>query len=176
MDRGSEGIIAIIGFMGAGKSTVGALLASRLGMVFVDLDEAIVSRSRKSINEIFAEEGERGFREREHEALRLELEEGSKVISCGGGVVLREDNARMLRDKARVYLLKISKEEAIERLAGGGERPLLEGDDPGETVRILMEERAERYLEAAHEVIEADESGPEEIAEEIAARWRKYRS
>ena len=170
------GTLALIGFMGAGKSTVGPLLAERLGQRYVDLDREIEEEAGKSVKEIFEEEGESGFRERERKALLRELERGGGVISCGGGVVLRDDNLEALRDKSRIFYLRISPQKAVERLAGVEDRPLLQGGEVRERVSALMEERAERYLEAAHEVIEADEMSAEEIAEEIEARWRKFES
>lgn len=172
MTNGSSDIIAIIGFMGSGKSTIGARLASRLHMDFVDLDEAISEDTGKSIKEIFAAEGEEGFREREQEALSEQLARGGKVISCGGGVVLRDENVRLLREKCRVFFLRISKEKALERLIDdAGERPLLEGVGREKKVGELMRIRADRYLQTAHLVIEADRKDPEEIVEEIVARW-----
>jgi shikimate kinase len=169
--RKESGIITLIGFMGAGKSAVGRLLSARLGLPFVDLDEVISAVAGKSIEDIFAEEGEEGFRERESEILRGELDSGSKVISCGGGVVLRDENVELLREKSRVFLLRISLERALERLSGGGGRPLLEAGDMEERIRELMEKRAERYRSAAHAEVNADDASPEEIAEEIAAAW-----
>jgi len=164
-------IIAIIGFMGSGKSTVGALLASRLGMDFVDLDEVISAEAGKSIGEIFSEEGEEGFREREHRALREQLARGGKVISCGGGIVLRDDNIELLRKRCRVFFLRISEEKALERLEkDAGERPLLQGVRMEKKIRQLMRIRADRYLRAAQVVLEVGDKAPEMLAEEIAGR------
>jgi shikimate kinase len=173
--KNQKKIIAIIGFMGAGKSTIGLLLASMINLAFVDLDKAIESECGKSINEIFAEEGEESFRECEHKALTIELGGKGKIISCGGGIVLREDNVEILRKRCRVFYLKISTREAMNRLSKE-ERPLLAGKPLEETVISLMEERAEKYLSAAHEVIDTDNRSQEEIAEEIAGRWLKYKS
>lgn len=172
MTRGTSDIIAIIGFMGSGKSTIGRRLASRLNMDFVDLDEAISEEAGKSIREIFASEGEEVFREREQDALREQLARRGKVISCGGGIVLSDQNVKLLRENCRVFFLRISEEKALERLMDDrGERPLLEARDREKKVRELMKIRADRYLQAAHVVIEADRKDPEEIVGEIAARW-----
>ena len=165
-------IIAIIGFMGSGKSTIGARLASRLKMEFVDLDEAISEEAGKSIRDIFEVDGEEVFRELEQEALRDQLERGGKVISCGGGIVLRDGNIKLMRERCRVFFLQISEEKALQRLMEDeGERPLLDVRDRGKKVIELMSIRADRYLRAAHVVIEADRKEPEEIVEEIAAIW-----
>lgn len=164
-------IVAVIGFMGSGKSTVGALLASRLGMDFVDLDEVISAEAGKSIGEIFSEEGEEGFREREHRALREQLARGGKVISCGGGIVLRDDNIELLRKRCRVFFLRISEEKALERLEkDAGERPLLQGVQMEKKIRQLLRIRADRYLRAAHVVLEVGDKDPGVLAEEIAGR------
>jgi len=144
-------------------------------MPFIELDQVVASDAGRSIEEIFADEGEHAFRRRESEALGNELRRGEKVISCGGGVVLRDDNVQLLRQRCRVYLLKVSSRTALQRLRGKGGRPLLEGVQLDEEVGRIMEERSSKYASAAHEIIEADDASPEVIAEEIARRWRKYR-
>jgi shikimate kinase len=171
---GKADSLALIGFMGAGKSAVGAILSSELEMEFVDLDEVISREAGRSIEKIFASEGEEGFRERESAALESELCSGGKVLSCGGGLVLRQENVRLLRRRCRVYLLEISRSKAVERIKGTGGRPLLAGGDLEAAVERLMDERAELYGRAAHETVDANEASPPEIAGEIAARWRKY--
>jgi len=176
MDTGCSENVALIGFMGAGKSAVGYLLARGLTMEFIDLDAAIATEAGMSINEIFATEGEGGFRERESAELRKALCGGGKVLSCGGGIVLDRTNVDILKGCCRVFLLHISPERAIERLRESDERPLVAGGDLERKVRDLMEDREKRYLEAAHEVIEADDASTQELAEEITARWRRYRS
>lgn len=171
-----EKSIALIGFMGAGKSTVGRLLAGRLGMPFRDLDAEIEREAGRDIPEIFSREGEEGFRKRESRALERALAEGGAVIACGGGVVTVEENIALLRKRAVVFHLEVSLEEALRRTEEGGKaRPLLAGGDPAARARRLMEQRKEAYASAAHEVIYADAAAPEEIAEEIARRWRRYR-
>ncbi len=167
--------IALIGFMGAGKSTVGRLLADRLGMPFLDLDAEIERETGRDVSEIFSREGEEGFRKRESRALERALAEGGVVIACGGGVVTVEENVALLRERAVVFCLEVSLEEALRRTEEGGKaRPLLTGDDPAARARRLLEQRKEAYAAAAHEVIRADAAAPEEIAEEIARRWRRY--
>lgn len=165
--------VALIGFMGCGKSTVGPLLAARLEMEFVELDDLVSAAAGVSIAEIFARVGETGFRDLESKALMDALRIGGKVISCGGGVVLCDENVRLLRQHCRVFLLEISKRTAVERLRMHGGRPLLEGGDLERRVEELMDERAHDYTSAAHEIIAADDASPQEIAEEIAARWRR---
>ncbi len=167
--------LALIGFMGSGKSSVGPLLASRLGMRFVELDKAVEACAGMSIEDIFTRGGEGAFRRLESEALAGELEGSGKVVACGGGVVLREVNTELLRKKCRVYLLLITPETAMRRLQDPQGRPLLKGPEPEKNIARLMDERARKYAAAAHESVAADEGSPEEIAEEIAGRWRRYK-
>ncbi len=176
MSKRSKKNVALVGFMGAGKSEVGRLLARRLGMGFKDLDEVVCSRSGMSIEEVFTSEGESGFRERESAALREALLDEGMVISCGGGIVLDDGNVELLRSRCRVFLLRISAEKAVQRLSADGGRPLVAGGDLEQRVRTLMAEREGRYEEAADEVVEAGYARPRELAEEIAERWRRYRS
>jgi len=182
MRKGAElneargGNIALIGFMGAGKTAVGRALAARLGMEFIDLDERIADEAGMSVAEIFSLEGEDGFRIREAAALRGALSGEGAVIACGGGVVNRDDNVSLLRERAVVFYLEVALETALRRVSRDGTaRPLLETEDPGGAARALMRERSSRYLAAAHEVVRADAASPEELAEEIAGRWNRSR-
>ncbi|MDD3719467.1 MAG: shikimate kinase [Actinomycetota bacterium] len=168
--------IALIGFMGAGKSAVGELLAEELGMEFVDLDGVIAREAGMSIDTIFTREGEDGFRRRERDALTEQLASGGMVLSCGGGVVTREENVEMLRRRCRVFLLDISESTAMERLRGSSGRPLLSDEGLETAVPRLMRERARLYRRAAHEIVDANEVSTRELAKEIAARWRKSES
>lgn len=167
--------IALVGFMGCGKSTVGRVLAENLGLLFIDLDEEVEEEAGMGVPEIFSREGEGGFRNRESRVLKRVLRKGQAVVACGGGVVTVEENIRELRERAVVFLLAVSLDEALRRIRDdGAARPLLAGPELEEKARRLLEDRRESYLRAAHEVIETDKASPEEIAEEIARRWRRY--
>lgn len=167
--------IVLIGFMGSGKSTVGRVLAENLGLPFIDLDEEIEVEACMGVPEIFSREGESGFRNRESRVLKRVLRGEQAVAACGGGVVTVEENIRELRERAVVFLLSVPLDEALRRIKDDGvERPLLAGPEWEEKARRLLEDRRESYLRAAHEVVEADEASPEEIAREIARRWRRY--
>lgn len=161
--------MAIVGYMGCGKSTVGRLLAGRLGAEFVDLDEAVARSAGRSIPLIFAERGEEGFRGLEHGQLAEALRPGSapRVIACGGGAVLREDNRRLLRERAATVFL----EEDLRRLYArtrAADRPLRGASF--EEFRRRYELRLPLYREVADLTVGVDGRGAEEVAEEIA-RW-----
>lgn len=162
--------LALIGFMGSGKSTVGNILARRLGMRFVDLDEVVSRKAGMSVPEIFQHEGEEGFRERESRALRENLEEGDAVLACGGGIVLRPENVSLLRERCTVIYLQARRETILRRVGGGEGRPLLGVGDVAERVEELMSRREEAYRRAAHLVVATDGRTPEEVAEEIERR------
>ncbi len=174
-DAATEGkkSIALVGFMGSGKSTVGPLLASRLGMSFVDLDEAICAEAGMSVEEIFAREGEEGFRERESEALRREMEGGGKVVACGGGAVLRRENRSLLRERSLVVYLRVGKDELLRRLGDGEGRPLLAAGSLERRVEELLQGRERAYREVADMVVDAESRDPRDIAEEIARLWKR---
>ncbi|QYJ14695.1 Shikimate kinase 1 [Rubrobacter xylanophilus DSM 9941] len=161
-------LVAIVGYMGCGKSTVGRLLAGRLGAAFVDLDEAVARRAGRSIPLIFAERGEEGFRELEHGELAAALGGGeARVVACGGGAVLREDNRRLLGERAATVFL----EEDLRRLYArtrAADRPLRGASF--EEFRRRYELRLPLYREVADLTVEVDGRGVEEVAEEIA-RW-----
>ncbi len=168
-----RGNLSLVGFMGSGKSTVGPLLASRLGMSFVDLDDSVAAEAGMGIEEIFSREGETGFRARESEALRREMQGEGKVIACGGGIVLKEENVRLLRAGSLVFYLRMGVDAAVARLRGGEGRPLLRGGVLRERAEELMAAREERYREAAHFEVEVEGRDPGEIAEEIEEIWKR---
>ena len=133
--------LILIGMMGCGKSTVGRLAAERLGLAFADTDERIERASGRTIPEIFASEGEEGFRARELDVSRALAREGGLVIACGGGVIKTPGNARALRQNGPVLWVR----RPLSRLATRG-RPLSKG---GEALRQMEAERTPLYTAAA---------------------------
>lgn len=155
-----------MGFMGAGKSSVGKELARRLGAEFIDVDDEIEAGAEKRIGEIFAADGEQAFREREREAIRDAVSIPGRVIATGGGAFLDAESRRVLKAYAPVVFLDVSPAAALERLAGDTSRPLLSGEDREKVVTELMERRGPVYREADFQV--STENLPaEQVAEEV---------
>ncbi len=162
--------VAIIGMMAVGKTTVGRVLAARLGRTFVDIDAAIVERTGKSVAKVFAEEGEAWFRSLEHDVIVETLAGTSpSVISLGGGAVLAESNRAALRNGAFVVWLRAEPETLLSRIGDPSTRPLLAADPIG-TVQRLDVERRELYAQTAHYAVEVDRRSARWVAGTIARR------
>ena len=162
-------MIILIGMPGAGKSAVGERVASLLGGSFRDLDTEIEARDGRSIPEIFAAEGEGGFRAREAVVLKIVLErDPPTVLATGGGAPCAADNGERLRAAGTVVYLRASVETLLQRTRGGG-RPLLEGDRREKRLRALMTKRSACY-ERADKVVETDDADIDSVAEQIV-RW-----
>ena len=158
----------LVGFMATGKTTVGRILAARLGWQPVDLDEVIVREAGQSVPRIFETEGEAGFRAREARALG-EVSRGRKVVvATGGGAACREDNLRAMLDAGRVVALAITPEEAVRRARGGAGRPLLAGPDPVATATALLAARAPFYARA-HFSVDTVGRLPQDVALDVLA-------
>ena len=160
--------IVLMGFMGAGKTTIGKKLAKALECEFIDTDEWIEKEQGRKISNIFAEDGEVVFRDMETDLLkRLQNSEEKFVLSVGGGMPVREENRALLRNLGIVIYLKTSKEEIIRRVSGNKNRPLLQGGDLEEKVTNLMNARAQIYVETAHMEVITDRKNPSEVVENI---------
>ncbi len=160
------GPIFLIGFMAAGKSTVGPILAERLGRRWVDLDERVAAEAGKAIPVIFQDEGELGFRRREAEALRKACADRDVVVSCGGGAPVWGDNLARMRAAGTVAALLVNLDEVIARAgADVSSRPLLTGDR-AQAERLLDERQA--IYRSAEVTVETGGRPPAEIASELA--------
>ncbi|MGH2502802.1 MAG: shikimate kinase, partial [Ktedonobacterales bacterium] len=169
--------ITLIGPTGAGKTTVGGALAALLGWRFLDLDRQIISAAGLPIHDIFAREGEAGFRSREAAALRAALYELRVVIACGAGAVEGEGALTVALERGWVVALEVAPETALARATVGAKeqgqtvgelRPLLEGPDPLARIRELMARRRPFYAQA-HATRATDALAPDAIAARIAA-------
>jgi shikimate kinase len=162
-------IIVLVGLPGAGKSTVGALVAARMGRRFVDLDVAIAARAGRSVAAIFAEEGEEGFRARERAETRALAAQEGLVLAPGGGWIEDHANRDALQGTVLTVYLRVSVPVALARLARSGEvRPLLGGPDPAFRLEELRRRREGSYLQADH-TISVDSLTPDEVALSIVA-------
>ncbi|WP_217254647.1 shikimate kinase [Streptomyces sp. AC602_WCS936] len=159
----SAPLIVLVGPMGVGKSTVGQLLAERLGTGYRDTDADIVTTQGRAIAEIFVDEGEAAFRALEKESVRTALAEHEGVLALGGGAILDADTRALLAGQRVVYL-SMNVEEAVKRTGLNAARPLL-AVNPRKQWRELMEARRHLYEEAATVVVATDGRTPEEVAE-----------
>jgi len=143
--------IALIGFMGSGKSRIGQVLASRLAVPFLDTDEEIERDSARSIREIFESEGEAAFRKLEEVMLSdLGRRDGDFVLSCGGGIVMSPANRKLLASAYSTVWIDVPLAELLRRLAGEtGHRPLLNSDDYARKAEELLRLRRPLYEEAS---------------------------
>ena len=168
--------IFLIGFMGAGKSTISDYLKNALAMDVVEMDQCIVERQGMSISDIFETYGEEYFRELETNLL-IEMQSRSNVVvSCGGGVPMRERNVVEMKKNGRVVLLTAKPETILERVKDNHDRPLLENNKNVSFIADLLEKRRAKYEAAADIVVETDGKSELEICEEMIHRLREAES
>lgn len=164
----------LVGFMGAGKSSVGRQVAERLGVPFVDLDERIAAERGATIREIFETGGEKSFREVERDALIALQSEPPSVVACGGGVVVRDENRGALKRLGTVVHLKVDAAEALARIGDTSTRPLLSGRGGAMAATSLLVARESLYAAVADVVVDTTGRGIDEVAaavlDEVAGR------
>jgi shikimate kinase len=162
-----SGNIFLIGFMGTGKSTVSEKLHQMMQMELVDMDERIVQREGMPISQIFEKSGETYFRDVETQVLVELKNEGNTVVSCGGGVVVRSENIRHMKENGKIVLLTATPETVYERVRYSGSRPILNGHMNVEHIKELMQKRQALYEEAADVIIATDGKDIATICKEI---------
>lgn len=163
--------IILIGYMGCGKSTVGKQLSQRLKYQFCDTDDRIEQQTGRKISDLFASQGEAYFRELETKLLeQMQKELQNTVVSSGGGMPCRSENAALMKKLGTVIYLKVSKETLIHRLRGDQTRPLLAGEDLDTKIETMLRQRNPLYEAACHEIIDTDELSVEQIVDEILQR------
>ena len=159
--------IFLIGFMGAGKSTISDYLKNVLAMDVVEMDQCIVERQGMSISDIFETYGEEYFRELQTNLLIEMQEKKNVIISCGGGVAMRERNVAEMKKNGRVVLLTAHPQTILDRVKDSDDRPLLNGHKNVEYIEQLMEARREKYEAAADIVVDTDNKTVLQICEDL---------
>ena len=169
--------LILVGPMGAGKTAIGRRLAERLGLRFVDLDAVVEARAGARVSEIFAREGEAGFRARERDALNDTMAGAAAVVASGGGAVLSADNRRCLREHGYVVYLQVGIDQQLQRLARDRSRPLLASGDKQEKLRALAQVREPLYREVADMIFDSDGLSLAHAADRlhalVEARWQR---
>jgi len=153
--------------MGSGKSSVGRILAPRLNCRLVDTDHLVVEKTGMQITEIFKNHGESWFRDQETLALESLAGETGLVIATGGGIILRERNAALLRTLGLVVWLRASEEKIFNRVSRSTRRPLMQTENPRETIHTLLTQRTPLYEAAAQFIVDTCDKTHEQVAEAI---------
>jgi len=159
--------IFLVGMMGAGKSTVGRLLARRCGFDFIDCDRELEARSGVSIATIFELESEEGFRRREAALIDELTQQPRTVLATGGGAILRAENRRHLRDRGLVIYLRASVDEILRRTQKDRARPLLQTTDRRGRIAQLLAEREAMYEEIAHVTVQSSSGNPNRLVAKL---------
>ena len=159
--------IFLIGFMGSGKSTIAKQLKKELDMELVEMDQRIVDEQGMSINDIFAQKGEEAFRDIESQLVVDLGNQEASIISCGGGVVIRPQNVENMKKSGKIVFLTATPETILERVKGGTDRPLLNGNMNVPYIKEMMDKRRDFYEGAADIKISTDNKSVKEISDEI---------
>jgi shikimate kinase len=169
--------VALIGFMGTGKTVVGKVLAAKLGREFIELDAMIEKKAGKTIPEIFQQDGEIGFRELEIEVTKEVASKKNAVIACGGGLVLNKINVDRMREECVIIYLTASPRVILERTSGDqDERPLLSVSDRAWQIKELLRFRQPFYERAADVKIDTSKLSTDSVAKLIMEKLRDNES
>jgi shikimate kinase len=167
--------IALCGFMGTGKTSVGRIVAEQLRFAFLDTDTVIEARAGKSVTEIFAGQGEAAFRDLERRIVKELALRDHTVIATGGGLIVNPENLASLKQHALVVCLWASPETIWSRVKSQAHRPLLNGGEPLETIRRLWKERAPFYKQA-DVGLTTELRSPREVAQQVLHQFRVART
>ena len=159
--------IYLIGFMGCGKTSVSIAMNQLSGKNIVEVDDRIIAKEGRSINQIFAESGENYFRDLETEMLKELADEDNIIVSCGGGMVLREENRRLMKENGVIIWLDATPETILDRVKDDDSRPNLKGKKNVKDIEALKNKRADAYAEAADIKVDTDGKTIREVAKEI---------
>lgn len=164
----------LIGMMGAGKSTVGELIARSTGLALLDTDSRIESTSGLSISSLWEARGEDGFRERECDEIERIAAAGEDcVVATGGGVILRPGNVATMRRTGTVVWLQADPVELASRVEGSDTRPLLRDGTSEERLGTLLSDRAEAYARAAHHSVDTTSKSVDQVVREVMGLWNE---
>ena len=167
MNSSQNSNLILIGFMGTGKSTIARQLSKQLDKPFFEMDEMIVQKEGMEISDIFKEKGEDYFRNVETTLLKNLLQKERGILSCGGGIVLRDENIQAMKNHGTVILLTATPETILKRVKHNQSRPVLNGKKNINDITKLMKERESRYQMAADITISTDDKSLSQICEEI---------
>jgi shikimate kinase len=165
--------VVLVGMMGCGKSTVGALVADKLNRPFYDLDDIIEKQQSRSISDIFEADGEAFFRKIETATLKDVLESAVGVIATGGGAFIPESNRDMIRPRGFSIYLKAYPATLVERVQGNTARPLLAHADLDTMINMLLEQRQSAYS-SADATIFIDALNPQQVADRVLGYQERY--
>lgn len=173
MVREMEKNIMLIGFMGAGKTTVSRELSKMTGKKELDMDAYIVDREGMSIADMFDKYGEEYFRKKETESLVEIMDMEDLIVSCGGGVVVKDENVEHMKKGGVIVLLTATPETTLERVKNSTDRPILNGNMNIQFITNLMNKRKDRYLSVADIIVETDNKKVSDICKEIMDKISK---
>jgi len=162
--------IMLIGFMGAGKTTVSKHLSKILGMNCIEIDEYIKNEQGMSISGIFDKYGEDHFRDLESKAIEDLKKKSGNIVSCGGGVALRSRNIDAMRSQGKIILLTANSQTTLDRVKESDERPILNGNMNVDFIESLMVARKEKYLASADIIVDTNKKSVEEVCKEIVEK------
>ena len=165
-------IFILVGFMGTGKSYISEKLSKLLKIKKIDTDQYIELKENKTVDKIFSIYGEEYFRKCEKDTLVELSNENDIIISCGGGIVIKDENIELMKQMGKVILLTASPSTIYERVRNSQSRPILNDNMNEEYIATLMDKRKERYLKAADIIINTDNKTGEEICEDIIKKLK----
>lgn len=165
--------IMLIGFMGAGKTTVSRELSKMTGRREIDMDAYIVNREGMAIKDIFDKYGEEYFRKKETESLLEIMEMDEMIVSCGGGVVVKDENVEHMKNGGVIVLLTATPQTILSRVKNSTDRPILNGNMNIEFITELMNKRKDRYFSVADVIVETDDKSVFDICTEIMDKISK---
>lgn len=161
--------IILIGFMGCGKSSIGRYLEKKKSYTLIDTDDYIEKHQGRSINDIFAVEGEEYFRNLETQCIRelIDKADNNLVIAVGGGLPMRSENQTLLKELGKVVYLRATENTLVDRLTGDSKRPLLKGGDLRTKISDLFAKREATYIELADAIVDTDNCSYEDVIKSI---------